>query len=186
MRLKTHYYQTTVFDLIYKFNYYNHFQIPQLKNIHINISDVALVSNKNKIFDYLFFLELLTNKRSIYSISKKTNIMLKIKKNTIIGCFTHLNTSQSFNFFEMMLLFILPFQKNFSGINIPHKNQTMFRLKQWYNFLPKNKNYNFNFYKNDLQPIQVQVKFNKLKQIKTAENCCLLSSFNIPVYNNNQ
>lgn len=182
LRFKNHYNQVTSQDLIHKFNYKNHFQLPNFQNTHVNLSDPTLVNDKFKLYDYIFLLESITNKKSYISKSSKNKIQLKIKKNTIIGCHIHLTKKQSFLFLEYLILFILPFQKNFVGIKVPNtvNSQITFHLKNWYQFLPKKHKGNFEFYQRKLNSLQILLKFQS-KNCKLSENLCFLTSFNFPI-----
>jgi ribosomal protein L5 len=78
--LQNYYNSILVYDLIAKLpKIINHFQIPKLKTIHINIGLKTISVEKQKIVSMLTLLKLITNRESIVTKSKNNNIFLKIK-----------------------------------------------------------------------------------------------------------
>ena len=59
-RLQNHYKNIVSYDLITKFNYKNSFEIPNIKNISINLSSISLANEKKKIISLLLAIELIT------------------------------------------------------------------------------------------------------------------------------
>lgn len=49
-RLQNHYKNIVSYDLITKFNYKNSFEIPNIKNISINLSSISLANEKKNHF----------------------------------------------------------------------------------------------------------------------------------------
>lgn len=183
-RLQIHYNLTVTNDLIHKFNYYNHYQIPNLSNIITNLNDINIVNNKNKLIDYLFLLEQFTNKKSYPIHSKQNNLKLKIKINQIIGCFNYLTKKQSFNLFELLILNFLPNQKNFNGIRLTKKQnspQIMFKLNTWIAILPNKILVDYQLLNIYTNPLNILIKLKNKKNYTTPEFFCFLSSFNFPL-----
>ena len=87
--------------------------------------------NKKKLIDIILLLKLITNQKPCITKSKKNNIFLKIKKNSIIGCKITLQKKNIFNFLEKILIFILP---NLREINLKNKNIFNFQIKNILDF----------------------------------------------------
>src|SRR5687768_4488332 len=110
--LKNHYQNVIIYDLITKLHFKNIF-----KNAKIE---------KKKLINIILLLKLITNQKPIVTKSKKNNIFLKIKKNSIIGCKVTLRKKNIYIFLEKLLIFILP---NINKINFNLKNKNILNFK---------------------------------------------------------
>ena len=81
------------------------------------------VSNLKIIAAHLIFIELLTNKKGMLTITKKPNLLLKVKIGTPIGCKIILSKKIMFKFLQKYLVSLYFFKKNpkFSAKN--HKSK---------------------------------------------------------------
>ena len=84
--LKNHYQNVITYDLLTKLNFKNIFEIPKITKICLNIGFENANVEKKKLLNIIVLLKLITNQKPIVTKSKKNNIFLKIKKNSIIGC----------------------------------------------------------------------------------------------------
>nr|YP_010117975.1 ribosomal protein L5 [Phytophthora captiosa]QPN53986.1 ribosomal protein L5 [Phytophthora captiosa] len=124
--LQNHYQNVTIFDLITKLTYKNIFEIPQITKICLNIGFKDANLEKKKLINIILLLKLITNQKPNITKSKKNNIFLKIKKNSIIGCKITLRKKKIFFFLEKLLIFILP---NSENINFNLKNKHILNFK---------------------------------------------------------
>lgn len=86
MTLIDNYYKKIIqYDLINKFFYYDLNKIPKLEKIILNFGVQEGLVLKNVAASFLA-LELITNKQSIITKPKQTNMLLKVKKGTPVGC----------------------------------------------------------------------------------------------------
>ena len=112
----THFYRRTLkFDLINKFLYKNTKELPKLKKIILNFG-----CNNNEIKNLaasLLALELIANQKGILTLSKKSNISLKIRKGNPVGCKVTLQKTSMFDFITKTLIDVYPKLKNFHGFN---------------------------------------------------------------------
>lgn len=131
--LKNHYKNIIVYDLITKFNFKNIFEIPKITKISLNIGFKKANIEKKKLINIIVLLKLITNQQPIVTKSKKNNIFLKIKKNSIIGCKVTLRKNNINIFLEKILIFILPNIKKIK-INQINKNILNFQIKDILNF----------------------------------------------------
>jgi large subunit ribosomal protein L5 len=170
--LNNHYQHVIIYDLITKFHFKNIFEIPKITKISLNIGFKNANIEKKKLINILVLLKLITNQQPIVTKSKKNNIFLKIKKNSIIGCKVTLRKKNINFFLEKLLIFILPHLKNIN-INSKNKNILNFQIKNVLQFFELKTE--FLKFKN-IPPIDVSIHTNS-KNHKEFFN--LLNSFYI-------
>ena len=78
------YTKTLKFDLINKFYYKELKNLPKLKKIVLNFN--CRTTNLKTLATHLLALELITNQKSNLTISKRPNLLLKIRKGNPVGC----------------------------------------------------------------------------------------------------
>ena len=98
--LKNHYQNVIIYDLITKLHFKNIFEIPKITKICLNIGFKNANIEKKKLINIIILLKLITNQKPIVTKSKKNNIFLKIKKNSIIGCKVTLRKKNIYIFFR--------------------------------------------------------------------------------------
>lgn len=85
MQIFEYYYTNIIrYDLINKFYYNNHKQIPKVIKIVLNFNCNSV--NIKRLISSMVALELITNQKSVILTSKKANISLKLRKGNPIGC----------------------------------------------------------------------------------------------------
>lgn len=131
--LKNHYENIIIYDLLTKVHYKNIFEIPKITKICLNIGFKNANIEKKKLINIIMFLKLITNQKLMITRSKKNNIFLKIKKNTIIGCKVTLRKNNIYIFLEKFLIFILPNMYKIK-FNTNNKNILNFQIKNILNF----------------------------------------------------
>lgn len=121
-------------DLINKFSYTHLSQIPQLKKIIINLG--CKNSDIKSIAPALFSLELITAKRGFLVKSKRSNVLLKIRKGNPVGCIVVLKKKQMYEFLFKLLAEVFLSFKSFTSLNAISRNKTSFSftLKNLINF----------------------------------------------------
>jgi len=132
--LKNHYQNVISYDLLTKFNLKNIFEIPQITKICLNIGFKNANIEKKKLINLLVLLKLITNQKPIVTQSKKNNIFLKIKKNSIIGCKVTLRKKNIYIFLEKLIIFIIPNMNKKIKLNLQNKNILSFQIKNILNF----------------------------------------------------
>ncbi len=156
---KNHYQNITTYDLITKFNFKNIYEIPKINKICLNIGFKNANIEKKKLINIIILLKLITNQKPIVTKSKKNNIFLKIKKNSIIGCKVTLRKKNINIFLEKLLIFILP-NINEINFNIKNKNILNFQIKNILNFFElKTEFLKFR----DIPPIDISIHTNSKK-----------------------
>nr|WGU20077.1 ribosomal protein L5 [Phytophthora sp. ML-2023a] len=131
--LQNHYKNITLYDLITKLTYKNIFEISKINKICLNIGFKDANLEKKKLINIILLLKLITNQKPIITKSKKNNIFLKIKKNSIIGCKITLRKKYIYIFLEKFLFFILPNLENIK-FNLENKNIINFQISNVLHF----------------------------------------------------
>nr|YP_009164873.1 ribosomal protein L5 [Pseudoperonospora cubensis]AKZ29848.1 ribosomal protein L5 [Pseudoperonospora cubensis] len=124
--LQNHYQNIIMQDLLTKLNFKNIFEIPKITKICLNLGFKNANIEKKKLINIILLLKLITNQKPKITKSKKNNIFLKIKKNSIIGCKLTLRKKNIFIFLEKLLIFILP---NINQIKFNLKNKNILNLQ---------------------------------------------------------
>jgi large subunit ribosomal protein L5 len=120
MNFLEHFYLKTLkYDLSNKFLYKNTKELPKLKKIILNFG--CKTSDLKQLSASLLALELITNQKSKLTITKYSNIFLKIRKGNPTGCKITLRKNKLFNFFAKTLIEIFSKKKNFNGFIISKK-----------------------------------------------------------------
>lgn len=120
MVILEHYYNKIIkLDLINKYSYKTVNEIPKLKKIVLNFG-----CKNSELFDIsstLLFLELITFQSATITKSKKSNVLLKIRKGNIVGCTVVLTKEKMYNFLFRLLVNVIPNFKDFDGIKVIRK-----------------------------------------------------------------
>lgn len=148
--LQNHYQNVIIYDLLTKLNFKNIFEIPKITKICLNIGFKNTNIEKKKLINIILLLKLITNQKPLITKSKKNNIYLKIKKNSIIGCKVTLRRKNIFNFLEKVLIFIIPHLTSIK-INCKNKNIFDFQISNIFDFF------------------ELQTEFSKFKNIPSID-----------------
>jgi large subunit ribosomal protein L5 len=183
MQIFKNYYNSVIkYDLINKFYYKNHKQIPKIINIILNFNCKSL--NVKNLVSSLGALELITIKKGIVLTSKKSNIVLKIRKGNPIGCKVTLKKIDMYIFFFRLISEILPHIKLFKGFHVKNlvnynSNSFIFKIKKTL-FIYELEKY-YQFFK-DLPHIEINIITNSLFFFELT---FLLQSYKFPlIYKN--
>lgn len=135
--------KTIKYDLINKFNYNKTKNLPKLKKVILNFSfNNTQIKNLSAS---LLALELIAIKKGKLTTTKKSNILLKIRKGNPVGCKVVLQNDLMFTFLERLIVDIIPSNPitKKSRVNVM-KNNKSFSLKilNNFNFKELEKNYN--------------------------------------------
>jgi large subunit ribosomal protein L5 len=143
MHFLEHYYNTIIkYDLVYKFNYKNLKKIPKLNKIFLNFG--CKTFELKKLTTSLLALQLLTSKKGNLTISKKANIILKIREGTPVGCSIILSKKEMYKFLGKLIFEILPKLKNKNLIKtLKTKNALTYNFSNPLIFKEFEKNYLF-------------------------------------------
>jgi large subunit ribosomal protein L5 len=111
--LKNYYNNIIKYDLINKFYYKNHKQIPKIVSIILSFNCKNL--NTKNLISSLIALELISTKKGVILTSNKSNISLKIRKGNPTGCKVTLKKIEMHIFFFRLITEVFPNIKLFKG-----------------------------------------------------------------------
>ena len=164
------------FDLINKFYYKDLEKLPKLKKVILN--SCCKTTELKILATNLLALELIADQKGILTVSKRPNLLLKIRKGNPTGCKLTLKKSSMLNFLNKSLQEIFPKLKNFDGIKVHNKIEKTsfsFLIKNTLNFPELSEHY---YLFNNLSNINLSfVTTTKTKK----EMLFLLKSLQLPV-----
>lgn len=106
------YYLNQIFyDLLYKFNYLNNYELPKIKQITLYNTNSFI--KKKAILTYLIKILLLSNQKSQALITKKLNLKYEIKKLSV-----NLNKENTYFFLEKIIYMYFPLVTNIKKFTI--------------------------------------------------------------------
>ena len=123
MNFLEHYYNKKLkYDLINKFFYLNLKKLPKLKKIVLNFN--CKTTELKTLATHLLALELIANQKAVLTISKRPNLLLKIRKGNPVGCKVILKKYSMLHFISKSLNEIFSNIKDFDGIKINLTTET--------------------------------------------------------------
>lgn len=136
MHFLNYFYKKTLkFDLINKFCYADLKKLPKLKQIILNFS--CKTPELKTIATHLLALQLITKQKGTITISKRPNLLLKLRKGNPAGCKVTLRKVSMLNFLYKNVNENFAKTKNFNGVKVNtqiEKNTLSFSVKNTLNF----------------------------------------------------
>lgn len=171
MNIFEKYYKNVVkYDLLQKFKYKSSTKIPEIKSITLNIG--CKTSDFKKLTLSFLSLQLLTKKKGKILISKKSNILLKIRKGDPVGCEIILRKKSMFKMLSYIIYIISQFKQSYFKKVKQTKNIVFcFKNPLFFNVLEQN----YSFF-NNLDKINIIINTNASND---KELIFLLSSLKI-------
>lgn len=180
MNIFEKYYKNVVkYDLLQKFKYKSSNKIPEIKSITLNIG--CKTSDFKKLTLSFLSLQLLTKKRGEILVSKKPNILLKIRKGDPVGCEIILKKKPMFKMLAYIAYIILQFKQSYFKKVKQTKNIVFcFENPLFFNILEQN----YSFF-NNLDKINIIINTNSnndkelmflLSSLKIIRIFCISSS----------
>lgn len=170
------YLKTLKYDLANKFFYKNTKELPKIKKIILNFG--CNTTELKSLSSSLLALKLITHQKGNLTITKHSNIFLKIRKGNPIGCKVTLRKTRMFNFLTKIIIQIFPQLKNFYGFNVTRKlkkNMFSYELHETFNFTELENNY---YLFNNLPNVGITIVISsKVKE----ELIFILKSFQFPL-----
>ena len=109
-------------DCIYKHNYDNVMELPQIEKLVINSTSSSFVEDRKNITVTLLGLEMICGQKLKINTAKKSIAGFKIRQGNCIGCKVTLRKKSLSVFLDKLLLYILPRLYNFTGIRRCYKS----------------------------------------------------------------
>ena len=117
VRLQDKYKKEIMDKLKDKFNYKNHFEIPKLEKVVINMGVGEAVKDNKKIDTASSELAAITGQKPIVTKSKKANASFKLREGMPIGVKVTLRKNKMYEFVDRFINIALPRVRDFRGIN---------------------------------------------------------------------
>jgi large subunit ribosomal protein L5 len=113
---KRHYNNIIKHDFLLKYSYKYLYNIPKLKKVILNFGtkDISSLTSLLKIIN---ILELISLNTVVMSCSKTSNILLKFREGTVVGCKVTLRKNLMHLFLFKLILLILPKFRQFDGLS---------------------------------------------------------------------
>jgi large subunit ribosomal protein L5 len=159
-----------------KFFYLHIKKLPKFNKIILNFGCKA--AEIKDVGSGMLALELLTNQKGVITVTKKPNMLLKIRKGNPTGCKVTLNKVSIYNFLSKIIVEAFPKMKDFKSFTLDKKMKTnifSFKLREMFSFSELEKQY---YMFNNLPSLNVIVITN-CEHFK--ELVFLLESFKFPL-----
>jgi large subunit ribosomal protein L5 len=132
--IKNYYKNIILYDFLIKIPIKNIFQIIKITKICLNINLKNINLKKINLINIFIFFKLILNQKIKITKSKKNNIFLKIKRNSIINCKITLYKNNIYNFLEKIIYIIIPNINNIKN-KIIKKNIYNLKIINIFNFI---------------------------------------------------
>jgi large subunit ribosomal protein L5 len=175
---KYHFKNIVKHDLLLKYANKHLYNVPKLKKVVLNFStkDISSVMSLLKIINVL---ELISLNVSVVTCSKTSNIRLKFREGTIVGCKITLRNNSMHSFLFRLILLILPKFRQFEGLkSVETKTQSnSFSFSIQNVFIFSNFNNHHSFFVG-LPKLYVNIVSNCGSEIEIKS---LLTSYKLPI-----
>jgi large subunit ribosomal protein L5 len=121
--LEYFFYKNLKYSFINKFNYTSLKNLPKIKKVTLIFK--TKVPNLKILATSFLALEFITKKqkKGLFIVARKQNLVLKIKKGNPIGCKIFLSKKKMFKFIEQLIFNVLLLFKNNNNVNNYYKPQ---------------------------------------------------------------
>jgi large subunit ribosomal protein L5 len=117
VRLQGIYREKIVPDLIAKFGYKSHLQVPRITKITLNASAKAAVADKKVMQSVANEMTVIAGQKPVITKSKKAIAGFKIRDGVPIGCMVTLRGVRMYEFLDRFVTIALPRVRDFRGIS---------------------------------------------------------------------
>lgn len=116
-RLKAHYREKVVPDLMKRFGYKSSMEVPRLTKITLNMGVGEAVSDKKVMDNAVGDLSKIAGQKPVVTKSKKAIAGFKIRDGVPIGCMVTLRGARMYEFLDRFVTVALPRVRDFRGIS---------------------------------------------------------------------
>ena len=116
-RLKGDYEQRIVPAMIEKFGYKNHFEVPKLDKIVINMGVGEATQDKKKVEAAAAEMQAISGQKPVITKAKKSIAQFKLREGMPIGAKVTLRRDRMFEFLDRLVTIALPRVRDFRGLN---------------------------------------------------------------------
>jgi large subunit ribosomal protein L5 len=116
-RLKKHYREQVVKQLMEKFGYQNIMQVPRIEKITLNMGVGEAVSDKKVLTAAIGDMEKISGQKPLTTYAKKSIAGFKIREGWPIGCKVTLRRDRMYEFLDRFVNIVLPRVRDFRGVS---------------------------------------------------------------------
>ncbi|GJQ57501.1 MAG: 50S ribosomal protein L5 [Candidatus Scalindua sp. AMX11] len=116
-RLLEKYKDEYIKELMERFQYKNHLEVPKLLKIVINMGLGKAKEEKKRIDDAVKHLATITGQKPAITKARKAVAGFKIRKGDIVGCKVTLRGKRAYEFLDRLVSVVLPRIKDFRGVS---------------------------------------------------------------------
>ena len=116
-RLKVQFDEAIRGKLKEQFGYQNHFQIPSLDKIVINMGIGEGVADRKKVDNAAADLTMIAGQKAVITKSRKSIATYKLRDGQAIGCKVTLRKARMYDFLDRLVNIALPRVRDFRGLN---------------------------------------------------------------------
>ncbi len=116
-RMKAHYDDVVVKGLIEKFGYTNHFSLPKLEKITLNMGVGEGSQDKKKVTTAVDEMQAIAGQRPVITKAKKSIAGFKLREGMPIGCKVTLRGERMYEFLDRFVTIAMPRIRDFRGLN---------------------------------------------------------------------
>jgi large subunit ribosomal protein L5 len=116
-RLKGDYEKRIVPAMIEKFGYKNHFEVPKLDKIVINMGVGEATQDKKKVEAAAAEMQAISGQKPVITKAKKSIAQFKLREGMPIGAKVTLRRDRMFEFLDRLVTIALPRVRDFRGLN---------------------------------------------------------------------
>jgi large subunit ribosomal protein L5 len=115
--LKDKYKNEVLPNLMKKYNYHSHMEVPKLEKIVINMGVGDAVSNSKFLESAVAELRLISGLQPVVTKAKKSIAGFKLREGNAIGCKVTLRDKRMYTFLEKLVNIALPRSRDFRGVS---------------------------------------------------------------------
>jgi large subunit ribosomal protein L5 len=116
-RLKEHYREKVVPDLIAKFGYKTQMQVPRILKITLNMGVGEAVADKKVLENAIGDMQKIAGQKPVATKSRKSIAGFKIREGYPIGCMVTLRGEHMYEFLDRLVTIAMPRIRDFRGIS---------------------------------------------------------------------
>lgn len=116
-RLKEHYREKVVPDLIAKFGYKTQMQVPRILKITLNMGVGEAVADKKVLENAIGDMQKIAGQKPVATKSRKSIAGFKIREGYPIGCMVTLRGQRMYEFLDRLVSIAIPRIRDFRGIS---------------------------------------------------------------------
>lgn len=116
-RLKEHYQNVVVPELMKQFGYKSIMEVPRIEKITLNMGVGEAVADKKVMEHAVADLQKIAGQKPVITVARKSIAGFKIRDNYPVGCKVTLRRERMFEFLDRLVTVALPRVRDFRGLN---------------------------------------------------------------------